>query len=103
MRFYGTVSYVTSVEDLESFLYVQTTTESGLNQMYSRTGILGYVLSEFSDNLQSLKSLAKSLRDVIFSKDVLQTGTRQGQPSVLYDKIVKALDNALDELQQTTD
>lgn len=56
------------------------------------------VLNKFAPELESLKALAWTMRDALFSKGVLQKGTPQAQPSVLYDKIIEAFDEALDQL-----
>ena len=60
------------------------------------------VLSKFDHSLERLKDLAWAMRDALFSKGELTTGSPQEKPSVLYDKIIGAFDKALDELILTS-
>ena len=52
------------------------------------------VLSKFSPGFECLKGLASTLRDVLFNKGVLYTGT-PAEPSSLYDPILEAFDDAI--------
>ena len=87
----------TSVSDPFQNWYIGTYKNMAANKVYdldgSRFEIL--VLSQFASDLESLKTIAWAMRDAPFSKDVFLCGIPQGKPSVLYDKILKAFDEAL--------
>ena len=61
-------------------------------------GFESIILPKFSPTFNCVKGLARSLRDALFLKGDLYTGTPE-KPSRIYDPMVKAFDNAIEELE----
>lgn len=57
-----------------------------------------HVLSKFSPAFEYVKGLAKTLRDILFLKGALYTGTPQ-TPATLYTPIIKAFVDAIESLE----
>ena len=57
-----------------------------------------HVLSKFSYAFECVKGLAKTLRDILFLKGALYTGTPQ-QPAALYSPMIKAFEDAIESLK----
>ena len=57
-----------------------------------------HVLSKFSYAFECVKGLAKTLRDILFLKGALYTGTPQ-QPAALYSPMIKAFEDAIESLE----
>ena len=53
------------------------------------------VLTEFSPAFEDVKGLALGLRDALFLRGELRTGTPQEEPSVLYDQMINAFNGAI--------
>ena len=108
--------------DLESFFYVFLSTCVGHGQCKKKTaadpfrdwyvgsheGILAnkrgcmerggfemLVLTRFTPEFESVKSLAWILRDALFLRGELRTDTPREEPSVLYNQIINAFDGAI--------
>ena len=58
-----------------------------------------HVLSKFSPMFECVQRLAKTVRDILFLKRALYTGTPQ-QPASLYDPIVKAFEDASESIEE---
>lgn len=56
------------------------------------------ILTEFSPAFDCVKNLARALRDALFHKGALYTGTLE-KSSTVYDPMIKAFDDAIGELQ----
>ena len=57
-----------------------------------------HVLRKFSPTFECVKELARTLRDILFLKGALYTGTPQ-QPAALYNPIIKAFEDAMESLE----
>ena len=57
-----------------------------------------HILSKFSYAFECVKGLAKTLRDILFLKGALYTGTPQ-QPAALYSPMIKAFEDAIESLE----
>jgi hypothetical protein len=54
-----------------------------------------HILEQFSPKFVGLKGLAKTLRDILFLKDEPQIGTPKKEPSVMYNNMIRAFDEAI--------
>ncbi|KAI9710009.1 MAG: hypothetical protein M1828_002338 [Chrysothrix sp. TS-e1954] len=57
------------------------------------------ILPKFSPTFDCVKDLARALRDVIFYKGALYTGTPKKSPS-MYNPMIRAFDDAIEKLQK---
>lgn len=79
--------------------YLRTYENMAASKFYQieRSNFEALVLNKFHADFENIKTLAWALRDTLFSKGVLRKGTPQGEPSVLYDKVIGSFDKALEE------
>jgi hypothetical protein len=62
---------------------------------------LDLILEEFPPSFDCVKPLCRTIRDVLFPyRRGLFTGTPR-DPKILYDPIIKAFEDALEEMRQT--